>query len=153
MADRFSGGSPEWGDDELAWGDDLLRWGEPVTTISAASSQRLTPEQVIVAACRSCPVPAYPVFQVGDPVLPSVVFACTGVIELEGFQRKLTRQTFAITIRHETYGGVVMLTERVHKALRCFPGNRFRGVSGFSDGYGEPDFAFRTRVMNVIIER
>lgn len=155
MANRFAGGNPQWGDDDLAWGDDLLEWGAPLSDIPIDSISRLKPEQVIVAACRSIQIPAYPVFQVGEPDVDngSVVFASTGSLEQEGFNKTVTEQTFAITVRHKTYGRTILLTERVYNALRKFPGNRVRSITGFTDGYAEPDFSFRTRILQAVIHR
>lgn len=154
MADRFSGGVAQWGADELEWGDTLIGWGEPLSAIAEATISRLKPEQVIVAACRSIMVPAFPVFEVGaPPTLPSVVFASISAIEQAGFQRTLAQQIYAITCRAETYSECIMLAEDVYQALRKFPGNRVRGIIGFTDGYAEPNFDFRTRIMQVDIQR
>lgn len=141
-----------WGADTLAFGDDLLAWGGDASLLPVDSIARLKPEQLIVAACRSIMVQAFPVFQEGKIVLPSVVFACTGVVEQEGFQRRLEQQTYAITMRAQTYSDVIMLTEDVLAALRKVAANRLRGVSAMNDGYAD-SFDFRTRVVQVIIER
>lgn len=141
-----------WGADELAFGDDLLVWGGDPSTIAGATITRLKPEQIIVAACRSIMVQAFPVYQEGKAILPSVVFSANSVVEQEGFQRKLVRQTFNLVMRAATYSEVIMLTEDVLNALRKFPGNRFRGVSAMNDGYAE-QFGFRTRIVQIVIER
>ena len=151
MADTFSGGVAQWAADDLAWGADLIGWGEPLDSISVG---RLRPEQVIVAACRSIMISAFPVFEEGaPPTLPSVVFTSVSAIEQEGFTRTLVQQIFAVTCRAEKYSDCIMLAEDVYQALRRFPGNRVRGIIGFTDGYAEPNFDFRTRIMQVTIQR
>lgn len=141
-----------WGADQLAFGSSLLAWGGDASLLPVDVVARLKPEQLIVAACRSIMVNAYPVYQEGKVVLPSVIFACTGVVELEGFERKLLRQSYILTMRAETYSDVIMLTEDVLTALRKVAASRFRGVSTMSDNYGD-DFGFRMRVVQVILER
>jgi len=153
MADRFDGGVLQWGADDLAFGDDLLGWGEPLTALAESTISRLKPEQVIVAACRSIAVQAFPVFEIGEPTLPSVVFASVSAVEQTAFQRILTEQIYAVTCRAKKYSDCIMLAEYVYQALRKFPSNRVRGIVGFSDGYAEPNFEFRTRIMQVTIQR
>lgn len=140
-----------WAADSLAWGNSLQAWGGDASLLTQVDA-RLRPEQLIVAACRSIMVESFPVFQEGKLVLPSVVFACTGVVELEGFQKTLTQQTYILTMRAKTYSDVIRLTEDVYHALRQVAANRFRGVSSMNDGFAD-EFEFRTRVMQVIIQR
>jgi len=139
-----------FGDTTIAFGDTLIGFGAPLSSIPSAILPRLYPEQVVVAACRSVRIPASPVYQKGDPILPSVVFASSGVLEQEGFQKKITEQTIEIMVRAAGYGECVESAWSVYSALRKFPGNRIRSVTGFTDVFDvELDYYERTFFVQI----
>ena len=149
--DMREGGGLVWGGKPLAFGDALLAWGAPVSAVPTTIG-RLMPEQLIVAAARSIMLPAFPVFQEGEPTLPSVVFSAVGVEEIAAFERTLTTQSFVVSVRAESYSAVVQAAEDLYRELRSLPGNRVRSVGGFSDTYAD-DFSFRVRSLTVNIQR
>lgn len=147
MAD---GGRVLWGGRGLQFGAKLIEWGAPIEEVLLT---RITPEQVLVACARSMRLPPFPVFEdSGDPTLPSMVYAAAGADELQAFERTMTTQTFVVSIRAKDYGEVVECCNDFYAKLRSYPGNRIRGVGGFTDIYAD-SFNFRVRTMQVVIQR
>lgn len=141
----------QFGDDTLAFGDDLIAFGAEIPSAGEVI-RRLTPEQVVVMACRSESVNAFPVFQAGEVILPSVIFQSASATPVDALQRSIASQTLALTVRHEEYGKLVMTTERIYNALRKFPERRVRSILGFTDGFAD-DFSFYFRTLTVEIQR
>ena len=149
---------------EVLIGRDVMTVGSLAFVVGAVlpqSPKPQTPERLIVRAARAIQTPTYPngvpayaVYQPGGtPVLPSIVFFSTGVIESDQFHRNLVSQEVAILVRAKSYEEVIEITDLFYDSLRQVADSRFEGVSGqWADSF-QPSLNYRERAFSVTIRR
>lgn len=140
---------------EWAFGDDVLFFGSDVFATDLGLPEPQTPAEIIVRAAYNIQIPAYAVYQPGGtPVLPSVVFQSTGVVETESFSRgHLETQDFTITVRARLYSEVEKYTDMYFASLRAEAGSRYNGISGQWTDEFLPALNYRERTFSVTLRR